>query len=330
MRKILAILLSLCLLTTAFIPCCAAEDSSKSITRFQLGEFSFEVPDGMEAVSVGEYDHLQAYIVTIVEDTVIGRLQASDISGWSESGIERWLEHQQKLWDNPDTEHYAESQRVVSLPGFDVTFRIYTAHDNSEKLLYRMVGIFTDSQYAYVYWLDSKESDPIYIDLFTKFITESTRTGEDRGFVPEEIATAGQLSALRSAGSYLSFGAFSYNGLIKQLEYEGFTQEEAQYAADNCGADWCEQAEKSAKNYLGFSAFSYKGLIKQLEYEGFSTEEATYGADRCGADWMEQAAKSAENYLSIMGFSRSGLITQLEYEGFTHEQAVYGVEQNGL
>lgn len=146
---------------------------------------------------------------------------------------------------------------------------------------------------------------------------------------PSENITMGQRNALSSAKNYLNIIAFSYSGLISQLEYEGFTNEEATYAADNCGADWMEQALKKAKDYLNTSPFSYSGLIGQLEYEGFSTEEATYGVDNCGADWMEQAAKSAQNYIDLMSFSRSGLIDQLEYEGFTAEQAEYGASAVG-
>lgn len=141
--------------------------------------------------------------------------------------------------------------------------------------------------------------------------------------------TMGQKNALQTAKSYLSFSAFSYDGLIEQLEYEQYSHEDAVFAADNCGADWFEQALNSALSYLSFSAFSYTGLIEQLEYEGFTTEQATYAADNCNADWNEQAAKSAQSYLSFSAFSRDGLIEQLEYEGFTHEQAVYGVTANG-
>lgn len=133
--------------------------------------------------------------------------------------------------------------------------------------------------------------------------------------VPETKATEAVSmecrNALRSAESYLRFTAFSYEGLIEQLEYEDYSREAAVYAADNCGADWSKQALMSAKNYLSFTAFSHKGLIEQLEYEKYTTEQATYAADNCGADWNEQAALSAENYLSFTAFSRSGLIDQL-------------------
>lgn len=160
---------------------------------------------------------------------------------------------------------------------------------------------------------DSAESTPN--------VEKNTPTGVDQ--------TTGQKNALSSAKNYLSIMPFSHDGLIEQLEYEGFSNEEASYAADNCGADWNEQALKQAQSYLDIMAFSYSGLIEQLEYEGFSNEEATYGVDNCNADWMEQAAKSAQNYIDLMSFSRSGLIEQLEYEGFTAEQAEYGASAVG-
>lgn len=163
-------------------------------------------------------------------------------------------------------------------------------------------------------------------------LTEAPAAPEAAAEPEEELPsdmTMGQKNALGSAKSYLRFSAFSYEGLIGQLEFEGYTTEEATFAADHCGADWNEQALESALSYLDFSAFSYEGLIRQLEFEKFTAEEAAYGADNCGADWNEQAAKSAENYLSFSSFSKQGLIDQLEFEGFTHEQAVYGVEANG-
>ena len=94
--------------------------------------------------------------------------------------------------------------------------------------------------------------------------------------------TLGQSNALRSALSYLDYSAFSHDGLIDQLEYEGYTKQEATYAADHCAADWKEQAAKSAKAYLDYAPFSRSGLIDQLEYEGFTREEAVYGVEENG------------------------------------------------
>ena len=141
--------------------------------------------------------------------------------------------------------------------------------------------------------------------------------------------TMGQKNALEKAKSYLMVSSFSYDGLIHQLEFNGFSTAEATFAVDNCGANWFEQALKKAKSYLNVSAFSYTGLIHQLEFNKFTTPQATYAANNCGADWYKQAAKKAESYLRVSSFSRDGLIRQLEFNGFTKEQAEYGVTKVG-
>ena len=153
---------------------------------------------------------------------------------------------------------------------------------------------------------------------------EPTTTPEPTPEVPMEYR-----NALSKAYDYLDYTAFSYSGLIDQLEYEGYSTEACTYAVDNCGADWNAQAAKKAKDYLEYTSFSYSGLIGQLEYEGFTTEQATYAVDNCGADWNEQAALKAQDYLDYTSFSRQGLIDQLIYEGFTAEQAEYGVSAVG-
>lgn len=106
---------------------------------------------------------------------------------------------------------------------------------------------------------------------------------DDSDFTPSDsTVTMGKRNALESAKQYISVMAFSYSGLIEQLEYEGYSNSEATYAADNCGADWYEQAALSAKEYLGVMSFSRQGLIEQLEYEGFTYDQAVYGVEKCG------------------------------------------------
>ena len=94
-----------------------------------------------------------------------------------------------------------------------------------------------------------------------------------------EIPAEGS-QALKKAKEYLNFTAFSHDGLIDQLKYEGFPDDACKYAADNCGADWSAQAVKKAKEYLDFTSFSKSGLIDQLVYEKFTRDQATYGAEQ--------------------------------------------------
>lgn len=174
---------------------------------------------------------------------------------------------------------------------------------------------------------ENSEKDPV---LNNNEVSNAVSNNANNSEVVDNNVTVSQSNAVEKAKSYLSYTAFSKSGLIKQLEFEGFTNEDATYGTENVGADWKQQALKSAKNYLGFAAFSKVGLIKQLEFEGYTNEEAVFGVDSLGANWMEQAVLKAKEYLKFSSFSRKGLIDQLEFEGFTNEEAIHGVDETGL
>jgi uncharacterized membrane protein len=176
-----------------------------------------------------------------------------------------------------------------------------------------------------------RENSPAEFDNQTQQSTGfSSLSGETTSVgAVEDNATIGERNALSQAKSYLEYSSFSANGLIEQLEYEGYTTEEAQYAVANCDADWNEQALNKALSYLEFSSFSYSGLHEQLTHEGFLPTEVQYAVDNCDADWDAEAAEAAESYMDLKAFSKDGLIEQLLYEGFTKEQAEYGAKQVG-
>lgn len=98
----------------------------------------------------------------------------------------------------------------------------------------------------------------------------------------EPTQTVSQKNALKKAGQYLDYTHFSHSGLVGQLEFEGFSTEDATWAADNCGADWNAQAAGKAQDYLNYTAFSRQGLIDQLLFEGFTQEQAEYGVNAVG------------------------------------------------
>lgn len=98
----------------------------------------------------------------------------------------------------------------------------------------------------------------------------------------EPEMSVSQQNAVRSAESYISMMAFSKTGLIEQLEFEGYSKEDATFAVEGLNVDWKQQAVKSAENYLDMMGFSRQGLIDQLVFEGYTTEEATFGVDQVG------------------------------------------------
>lgn len=98
----------------------------------------------------------------------------------------------------------------------------------------------------------------------------------------EPKETVSQRNARQKAEQYLRVSAFSRTGLVKQLTFESFSQEDANYAVDAVGADWTEQADKKAQQYMATQSFSRAGLIKQLQFEGFTAEQAAHGAAAVG------------------------------------------------
>ncbi|MBD7957606.1 Ltp family lipoprotein [Microbacterium sp. Sa4CUA7] len=108
--------------------------------------------------------------------------------------------------------------------------------------------------------------------------TEVTVTAE----APKPVYTLAQQNAIGMAQSYLSYSGFSRTGLIGQLEYEGFSTEDAAFGADNAGADWNAEAAETAASYLEYSSFSRQSLYDQLAYEGFTDAEIQFGLAAVG------------------------------------------------
>ena len=96
------------------------------------------------------------------------------------------------------------------------------------------------------------------------------------------LSPMSQENALHKAQEYLRMESFSFQGLIKQLEYDQYSAEDAEYAASNVGADWNQEAAGKAKEYLKMESFSHGGLINQLEYDGFTPSQAEYGVAAAG------------------------------------------------
>lgn len=110
--------------------------------------------------------------------------------------------------------------------------------------------------------------------------TNNTQTTETED--PANTETVAQKNAREKADSYLSFMAFSRDGLIKQLKFDKFEKADAEYAVDAIDVDWNEQAAKKAQSYLDTMSFSRGSLIDQLEFDGFTTEQAEFGVTEAG------------------------------------------------
>lgn len=99
---------------------------------------------------------------------------------------------------------------------------------------------------------------------------------------PAPVYTLAQENVIRQAKSYLAYSGFSRAGLIGQLEYEGYSTEDATFGADNAGADWNAEAAEKAKSYLEYSSFSRQGLYDQMAYEEFTPEQIEFALAAVG------------------------------------------------
>ena len=132
---------------------------------------------------------------------------------------------------------------------------------------------------------EEESAEPETAEAEEESAEPETAEAEEESAEPEpaeadEPLSVERRSALEKAENYLTLTAFSHDGLIKQLEFEKFSHDDAVYAADHCGADWNEQAAKKAKDYRELTSFSHAGLVDQLKFDGFTAEQAEYGASQ--------------------------------------------------
>ncbi len=181
-----------------------------------------------------------------------------------------------------------------SIDGTKTTYLISRVSGDSNSLQFNEYDAITGKAKAGtdpVYFVKTNEESVCINDqkynISDLLSSRNTETEQEFASTQEHTTTAiyhgasiGERNAVQKAKDYIDYTAFSYSGLVEQLEYEGFTKTEAEYGAANCGADWYEQAVRKAQEYLDYTSFSRQGLIDQLEYEGFTSEEAQYGVNQ--------------------------------------------------
>ena len=343
---------------TSFAEQTVAADDPGDYEIYEMTGVSFHIPNSWKKVYTDKdspsYMKFQAegfsFSAQFYENFYVDTLQSeSDIISELQPHFKKDIITDLWFAENKAKAFYFEMYKINS-PS-DITIKY--ACQSDKGLLYFNVFEFSDRDYAEKQLADFTRSIKGNVDFImpakskktttiaattkkpetitTEATTTKTTTTKPETTVPEQTTTAeiGNYMAYKAAKKYLSIMPFSRSGLIKQLEYEGYSHADAQQAVDDCDVTWSEQAAKKAKEYLEIMPFSRSGLIKQLQYEGYSEDEAIYGTDTTGADWNQQAAKKAQEYIDLMSFSRDSLVKQLEYEGYTSEQAAYGASAVG-
>ena len=278
LRKIIALFLALAVLLCAFAGCASkpeAVSSGEASAMVEPAEVPAEEPADMLS---GSWTPQGAVYRNTVIDLSDNESLSSMYSGTALTFSEGNTFSYYNMFIYTGT-YELYSENIYHLQTEEVTW--LSVDENTIR--FDLFGASAIDDISLIFVRLDSESD--YIQANKTPLTSSSESSESNA-APDTSAqkpayvTTGEKNALKRAGEYLDYTPFSYTGLIEQLEYENYTHAEAVYAADNCGADWYEQAAKAAQKYLDYMAFSRSGLIEQLEYEGYTHDEAVYGVDK--------------------------------------------------
>ena len=106
----------------------------------------------------------------------------------------------------------------------------------------------------------------------SSYTVNSTSTSTES----DPTATIGEQNALAKAKTYVDFSDFSKEKLRGQLEYEGFTTDEIEYALDKVPADYNLEASDRAVLYYTTQNLSKQRIMTQLEFEGYTESQINY------------------------------------------------------
>lgn len=129
------------------------------------------------------------------------------------------------------------------------------------------------------------EEEPASVGAVGGAVTDSEQAAAEadaQAAGASHAETPAQTNAFMSAKLHMSEMPYSHAGIVAMLESEGYSHEDAVYAADRLGVDWNAKAAEMAQQYVNTMEFTREDLIDQLMYEGFTREQATAGVTAIG------------------------------------------------
>ena len=125
-------------------------------------------------------------------------------------------------------------------------------------------------------------SDGLVIALNDGECTITATVGKESAFCMVTVnksMSIGEQDALNEARDYISALGISKTRLTDYLIDDGFTESEAAYGVDNCGADWDQEALQKARSYMSVLGPSKDDLERYLLGDGFVDSEVEYAVN---------------------------------------------------
>lgn len=320
-------------------PSVLPDDISVPTGEYELGDITFECPDELDYYE--EYDGTLGYTLekarTIMLDIQAIPLDPDVDPVGDEEAIMDICEYAASSFiasamQGVDVAGEPEVQNMT-VDGTDAYYTVFEAELNGKPVMTGVVSFATENfVYLFPVICNTQEYEDMYFDLIDSIKILNPAVYTDTGSSHHSSHSANEHStnsgdAVKTAEDYLKYSAFSRDGLVDQLVYEGFSQSDAEQAVDSLDVDWSEQCAQAAQDYLDLGGISESGLIDVLEYNGFSSKDAKAAVAALDADWSEQAVLCAQDYIEYTDMTDEfELIDQLEFEGFSKEDAEYGAQ----
>lgn len=140
-----------------------------------------------------------------------------------------------------------------------------------------------------------------------------------------------QKEAVKQTKDYVKYDHASKANIIKQLvEWDDFSEEDAQYAVDHVKCNYKKAALKTAKEYYKNNHISKEAIQEQLtsEWDRFTEKEAQYAVKHLKVDYRKAALARAKELYKSSHLSKQAIYNALFSSDlrFTEEEAQYAVD----
>ena len=129
-----------------------------------------------------------------------------------------------------------------------------------------------------------------------------------------------KMQALKRSLYLMNVYSFSPDSLKEELISYEFTPEEAEYAVENCNADWELQTKLAVQSYLYNLELSEQGVYGLMEYDKYDVDIAKKCVEELNPDWNRECLQAA---VSTPHRGPADLQSYLEFKEFTPEQIDY-------
>ena len=289
-KRLLYFLLSLLMIiiSAAFSTKKAAASYGTETQEYTFANMTYEIP--VEWKEIGNNTEINHYYYT--ETSMIMVNNGSTTTGrtvLTESDQELYLKTLETQFDKFEL---IENKSYTVGPYTGFCFRANVKIDSNETLMYAIVFDNAKQMRAFTINCFNDTDDTAVLDEIAASVKfndtdetsteqKTTESKKTSGSTDEQTAFNKDTS-VEKAKWYIKYSAFSQKGLVKQLVFDGFSEDDAEYGAANCEADWSEECAEKAQRYLDYKSFSRDELHDQLEYEGYTESQILYGLAKVG------------------------------------------------